>query len=183
MCMSEEPLLSHNTQVQRAGEQTPGLMKWETRGRCWLNQLIIREYTRKAIAGIRLSIIFKPKTKSVPVHWFRPQGKSATTSWGYEDGPSKGPGPRSAGGRWFVRSKKERIRRYRRHVYEAGALNRTEKMPAQVIDAKKGNGVKAWIVNNKVNFTLQASCVRGSAALIIYINVWKQSVMELKSYI
>jgi hypothetical protein len=25
--------------------------------------------------------------------------KSATTSWGYEAGPSKGPGPRFAGGR------------------------------------------------------------------------------------
>jgi len=35
-----------------------------------------------------------------------------------------------------VKSKKERIRRYRRHVYEAGALNHPNKMPAQVIDAK-----------------------------------------------
>ena len=25
-------------------------------------------------------------------------------SWGYEKGPSKGPGPRSAGGRWFVKT-------------------------------------------------------------------------------
>jgi len=35
-----------------------------------------------------------------------------------------------------VRSKKERIRRYRRYVYEAGALNRPDKMQAQVIDEK-----------------------------------------------
>jgi len=35
-----------------------------------------------------------------------------------------------------IKSKKERIRRYRRYVYEAGALNRPNKMPAQVIDAK-----------------------------------------------
>jgi putative transposase len=35
-----------------------------------------------------------------------------------------------------VKSKKERIRRYRRYVYEAGALNRPDKMQAQVIDAK-----------------------------------------------
>jgi REP element-mobilizing transposase RayT len=35
-----------------------------------------------------------------------------------------------------VRSKKERIRRYRRYVYEAGSLNRPEKMQAQVIDTK-----------------------------------------------
>jgi len=35
-----------------------------------------------------------------------------------------------------VKSKKERIRRYRRYVYEAGALNRPDKMQAQVINAK-----------------------------------------------
>ena len=35
-----------------------------------------------------------------------------------------------------IKSKKERIRRYRRYVYEAGALNRPDKMQAQVIDAK-----------------------------------------------
>jgi len=35
-----------------------------------------------------------------------------------------------------VKSKKERIRRYRRYVYEAGALNRPDKRQAQVIDAK-----------------------------------------------
>jgi REP-associated tyrosine transposase len=35
-----------------------------------------------------------------------------------------------------LKSKKERIRRYRRHVYEAGALNRPDKVLAQVIDAK-----------------------------------------------
>jgi len=35
-----------------------------------------------------------------------------------------------------VKSKKERIRRYRRYVYEAGALNRPNKMQAQVIDPK-----------------------------------------------
>jgi REP element-mobilizing transposase RayT len=35
-----------------------------------------------------------------------------------------------------VKSKKERVRRYRRYVYEAGALNRPDKMQAQVIDAK-----------------------------------------------
>jgi len=35
-----------------------------------------------------------------------------------------------------VKSKKERIRLYRRYVYEAGALNRSDKMQAQVIDAK-----------------------------------------------
>jgi putative transposase len=35
-----------------------------------------------------------------------------------------------------VKNKKERIRRYRRYVYEAGALNRPDKMQAQVIDAK-----------------------------------------------
>ena len=34
--------------------------------------------------------------------------------------------------------------------------------------SEKGNGVKAWIVNNKGNFTLQASCVRCSAALILW---------------
>ena len=37
---------------------------------------------------------------------------------------------------YHVKSRKERIRRYRRHVYEAGALNRPDKMQAQVIDAK-----------------------------------------------
>ena len=35
-----------------------------------------------------------------------------------------------------LKNKKERIRRYRRYVYEAGALNRPDKMQAQVIDAK-----------------------------------------------
>ena len=35
-----------------------------------------------------------------------------------------------------IKSKKERIRRYRRYVYEAGALNRPDKMQAKVIDAK-----------------------------------------------
>jgi putative transposase len=35
-----------------------------------------------------------------------------------------------------VKGKKERIRRYRRYVYEAGALNRPDKMQAQVMDAK-----------------------------------------------
>jgi len=35
-----------------------------------------------------------------------------------------------------VKSKKERIRRYRRYVYEAGALSRPDKMQAQVIDSK-----------------------------------------------
>ena len=35
-----------------------------------------------------------------------------------------------------VKNKKERIRRYRRYVYEAGALDRPEKMQAGVIDAK-----------------------------------------------
>jgi hypothetical protein len=35
-----------------------------------------------------------------------------------------------------VKSKKERIRRYRRYVYEAGALNRPDKLQAPVIDAK-----------------------------------------------
>ena len=35
-----------------------------------------------------------------------------------------------------LKSKKERIRRYRRYVYEAGALNRPDKMQAQVIEAK-----------------------------------------------
>jgi len=35
-----------------------------------------------------------------------------------------------------VKSKKERIRRYRRYVYEAGAFDRPDKMQARVIDAK-----------------------------------------------
>jgi REP element-mobilizing transposase RayT len=35
-----------------------------------------------------------------------------------------------------VKSRKERIRRYRRYVYEAGALNRPEKKMAKVIDDK-----------------------------------------------
>lgn len=35
-----------------------------------------------------------------------------------------------------VRSKKERIRLYRRYVYEAGALNRPDKMQAKVVDDK-----------------------------------------------
>ncbi len=35
-----------------------------------------------------------------------------------------------------VKSKKERIRRYRRYVYEAGALSRPDKMQAKVIDVK-----------------------------------------------
>ena len=35
-----------------------------------------------------------------------------------------------------VRSKKERIRRYRRYVYEAGAINHPDKMQAKVIDDK-----------------------------------------------
>jgi len=35
-----------------------------------------------------------------------------------------------------IKNQKERIRRYRRYVYEAGALNRPDKMQAQVIDAK-----------------------------------------------
>ena len=35
-----------------------------------------------------------------------------------------------------VKSQKERIRRYRRYVYEAGALNRPDKMQAAVIDPK-----------------------------------------------
>jgi len=35
-----------------------------------------------------------------------------------------------------VKSKKERIRRYRRFVYEAGAIDRPDKMHAKVIDAK-----------------------------------------------
>ena len=35
-----------------------------------------------------------------------------------------------------VKSKKERIRRYRRYVYEAGAINRPDKMQAGVIDPK-----------------------------------------------
>jgi hypothetical protein len=35
-----------------------------------------------------------------------------------------------------VKSQKEWIRRYRRYVYEAGALNRPDKMQAKVIDDK-----------------------------------------------
>ena len=35
-----------------------------------------------------------------------------------------------------VKSKKERIRRYRRYVYEAGSISRPEKMQAKVIDDK-----------------------------------------------
>jgi hypothetical protein len=35
-----------------------------------------------------------------------------------------------------VKSEKERIRRYRRYVYEAGAINRPEKMQAKVIGDK-----------------------------------------------
>jgi len=35
-----------------------------------------------------------------------------------------------------VKSKKERIRRYRRYVYEAGAINRPDKLQAKVIDEK-----------------------------------------------
>jgi hypothetical protein len=35
-----------------------------------------------------------------------------------------------------VKNKKERIRRYRRYVYEAGALDRPDKMQARVIDPK-----------------------------------------------
>jgi hypothetical protein len=35
-----------------------------------------------------------------------------------------------------LKSNKERVRRYRRYVYEAGALGRPDKMQAQVIDAK-----------------------------------------------
>jgi len=35
-----------------------------------------------------------------------------------------------------VKSRKERIRRYRRYVYEAGAINRPDKMQAKVIDDK-----------------------------------------------
>jgi hypothetical protein len=35
-----------------------------------------------------------------------------------------------------VKSQKERIRRYRRYLYEAGALNRPDKMQARVIDKK-----------------------------------------------
>ena len=35
-----------------------------------------------------------------------------------------------------VKSPKERIRRYRRYVYEAGAINRPDKMEARVIDDK-----------------------------------------------
>jgi len=35
-----------------------------------------------------------------------------------------------------VKSKKERIRRYRRYVYEVGAIGRSEKMQAMVIDDK-----------------------------------------------
>ncbi len=35
-----------------------------------------------------------------------------------------------------VQSRKERIKRYRRYVYEAGALNRPEKMQASVIDPR-----------------------------------------------
>ena len=35
-----------------------------------------------------------------------------------------------------VKSKKERIRLYRRYVYEAGALNRPDKIQAKVIDDK-----------------------------------------------
>jgi REP element-mobilizing transposase RayT len=35
-----------------------------------------------------------------------------------------------------VKSKKERIRRYRRYVYEAGAINRPDNMQAKVIDDK-----------------------------------------------
>ena len=35
-----------------------------------------------------------------------------------------------------VKSKEERIKRYRRYVYEAGALNRPDKMPSKVIDPR-----------------------------------------------
>lgn len=35
-----------------------------------------------------------------------------------------------------VKSKKERVRRYRRYVYEAGAVNRSDKMQAKVIEHK-----------------------------------------------
>lgn len=35
-----------------------------------------------------------------------------------------------------VKSKKERIRRYRRYVYEAGAISRPDKVQAKVIDDK-----------------------------------------------
>ena len=35
-----------------------------------------------------------------------------------------------------VKSKKERIRRYRRYVYEAGALDRPDKMQGGIIDPK-----------------------------------------------
>ena len=37
---------------------------------------------------------------------------------------------------FHVKSKRERIRRYRRYVYEAGAINRADKMQAKVIDNK-----------------------------------------------
>ena len=35
-----------------------------------------------------------------------------------------------------VKSREERVRRYRQYVYEAGALNRPDKMQAKVIDDK-----------------------------------------------
>jgi hypothetical protein len=35
-----------------------------------------------------------------------------------------------------VKSKKERVKRYRRYVYEAGAVNRSDKMQAKVIEQK-----------------------------------------------
>ena len=35
-----------------------------------------------------------------------------------------------------MKSEKERIRRYRRYVYEAGEINRPDKMQAKVIDDK-----------------------------------------------
>jgi hypothetical protein len=42
------------------------------------------------------------------------------------------------------KGEKERIRRYRRYVYEAGAIDRPDKMQSGVIDAKvDGNNLKS----------------------------------------
>jgi len=52
-----------------------------------------------------------------------------------------------------LKSKKERIGRYRRYVYEAGALDRPDKLQAGVIDPKvvakeRKSGYEGTIANN-----------------------------------
>jgi hypothetical protein len=57
-----------------------------------------------------------------------------------------------------VKSPKERVRRYRRYVYETGALNRPDKLQTRVIDVKtKANRAPQAHIRAEMNTSPAAS--------------------------